>query len=162
MFMSLPFSFSHLYMGCDHAGFALKEHLKAYTETLGLDATDYGCYDENAVDYPDVARLVCEAVLANPGSAGLLVCGSGVGMSIAANRYNGLRAVLCFDSYIAHMSRAHNNANVLCLGGRVTAPAYAEVLLETFVTGEFEGERHMTRLNKLDGLVPQAQTELCS
>ena len=142
--------FSHVFIGADHAGFEVKEAVKSHIAKLGVPHDDFGCHDLNAVDYPDVAAKVCEAVLALPGSMGLLCCGSGVGMSIAANRYNGLRAVLAFDSHVAGLSRAHNNANVLCLGGRITAEAYAQEIFEMFLNGAFEGERHMTRINKLD------------
>ena len=145
--------FSHVFIGADHAGFEIKEAVKSHIAALGVSHDDFGCYDLNAVDYPDVAAKVSEAVLALPGSMGLLCCGSGVGMSIAANRYNGLRAVLAFDSHVAGLSRAHNNANILCLGGRITAEAYAQEIFETFLTGVFEGERHMTRINKLDHLI---------
>lgn len=153
--------FNHVFIGADHAGFEVKEAVKTYITSLGLAHEDFGCYDLNAVDYPDVAAKVCEAVLTTPGSMGVLCCGSGVGMSIAANRYNGLRAVLAFDSHIASLSRAHNNANVLCLGGRITAEAYAQEIFDAFLTGVFEGERHMTRINKLDRLVLPGELTAC-
>ena len=153
--------FRHVFIGADHAGFEIKEALKAHMLSLGLSHDDFGCDDLNAVDYPDVAAKVSEAVLVMPDSMGVLCCGSGVGMSIAANRYNGLRAVLAFDSHVAELSRLHNNANILCLGGRITAEAYAQEIFEVFLNGVFEGERHMTRINKLDRLVSSGDLTSC-
>ncbi|MCB9619303.1 MAG: ribose 5-phosphate isomerase B [Sandaracinus sp.] len=139
-----------LFAGSDHAGLDLKNHLVAKLRAEGHEVEDLGTHDATSTDYPDWAARVTDAVLANAGSLGLLVCGTGIGMSIAANRRHGIRAALCTDTFSAKATRAHNDANVLCLGSRVVGVGVAEDILDAFVAGTFEGGRHAGRIAKLD------------
>ncbi len=139
-----------IFIASDHAGLALKNRLSEYLQKEGYALEDYGAYTEASCDYPDFAHKVCRAVLANPESFGVLVCGTGIGMSMAANRIPGIRAALCTHEFHARATRAHNNANVLCLGERVTAPGLACELLKIFLETEFEGGRHLGRINKIE------------
>ncbi|MGE4503787.1 MAG: ribose 5-phosphate isomerase B [Desulfovibrionaceae bacterium] len=142
--------FKKVFVGSDHGGFALKEAILRQLEGAPLEAVDLGTHSATSCDYPLIAKAVCEAVLAEPGSCGILVCGTGIGMSMAANRIPGIRAGLCTDGYMARMTRAHNDANVLCLGERVIGQGLAADLVDTFLNTEFEGERHMRRINLFD------------
>ncbi len=139
-------------IGSDHAGFELKSHLKELLSGKGLDVQDLGCPDESSVDYPDYAEKVCTAVLTGKCQRGILVCGSGVGMSIAANRFKGIRAVLATSNYLAEYSRRHNDSNVLCLPGRLLEKAAAEEIVRIWLDTAFEGGRHERRVKKLDDL----------
>lgn len=141
-----------LAVGADHAGFALKEQVKAYAASLGHTVVDRGTDSTASVDYPDFADAVCRSVLAGEADRGVLVCGSGVGMSIAANRHRGIRAVLCTDLYLARYSRLHNDANVLCLPGRIMGPGLAEEVVRTWLETPYEGGRHQRRVEMLDRL----------
>lgn len=137
-------------IGSDHGGYDLK---KALTEALtewGIEHHDVGCHDRSSVDYPDLAHEVSAGVADGRYEFGVLVCGTGIGMSIAANRHRGIRAALCADCYTAEMTRAHNDANVLCLGGRVVGPGLAIRILKIFLDGTFEGGRHSRRIDKMD------------
>ena len=143
-----------IFIGSDHAGFALKADLVAHLQSLDLIVKDCGTNSgpNNVVepcDYPVAAQKVCREVLANEG-IGILVCGSGIGMSIAANRQRGVRAALCTHEFHARGCRAHNNANIICLGERVTAPALARELVEIFLKTPFEGGRHERRLDLIE------------
>lgn len=138
-----------LILGADHAGYDLKEAVKAILAKAGIPVTDAGTDDPEPVDYPDFARPVAEAVSAGRFTRGILVCGSGVGMSIAANRYPGVRAALCLDEETARMSRLHNDSNVLVLAGRKTDPEAARRIVRTWLESEFEGGRHAKRLEKI-------------
>ena len=138
-----------VYAGCDHGGHALKNELIKHLEALGWEVEDKGCYSEDSCNYPDYASAVCEAVKADKGALGLLVCGTGIGMSIAANKHKGIRAALCGDVFSAKMTRAHNDANVLCLGARVTGPGLAHEICDAFFSSSFEGGRHEIRVNML-------------
>lgn len=133
----------------DHAGFELKEVLKAELEAIGVAVEDLGAYDTNAVDYPDMANALAEAVSESADRRGLLLCGTGIGASIAANRHRGVRAALCHSAETARMAREHNDANVLVLGGRVTDPDTARECLRIFLETDFEGGRHIPRVAKL-------------
>ncbi|MFP6730145.1 MAG: ribose 5-phosphate isomerase B [Alphaproteobacteria bacterium] len=133
----------------DHAGFELKEVLKAELEAIGVAVEDLGTYDTNAVDYPDMANALAEAVSESADRRGLLLCGTGIGASIAANRHRGVRAALCHSAETARMAREHNDANVLVLGGRVTDPDTARECLRIFLETDFEGGRHIPRVAKL-------------
>jgi ribose 5-phosphate isomerase B len=137
-------------LASDHAGLALKEGLKAVLARLQVTVEDLGTHSEASVDYPDFAHAVAAAVGAGRYDAGILVCGTGLGMSIAANRHSLIRAALCADPYSARMARRHNDANVLCLGARVTGVGLAEEIVEAFVTTGFEGGRHASRVAKLN------------
>jgi ribose 5-phosphate isomerase B len=140
-----------LAIASDHGGFELKQRLLAWLAGRdGLAVTDLGTHGEAAVDYPDLAHALAEAVARGDFDRGILVCGTGIGMSMAANRHRGIRAALCTDPYMARMSREHNDANVLCLGGRVVGRSLAEEVVRAFLDGDFAEERHALRLAKLD------------
>ncbi|MDD7566937.1 MAG: ribose 5-phosphate isomerase B [Helicobacter sp.] len=138
-----------IFIASDHAGFGLKASLRAYLLDLGLDVQDLGVDCKESVDYPDFANVLCQQVLKCQGSKGILICGSGIGMSIAANRLCGIRAALCTDSLMAKLARAHNDSNVLCLGQRIIGEAVAFDIVETFLNTPFENGRHQIRVQKL-------------
>ncbi len=139
-----------VYIGSDHAGFALKEVLVRYLTDLGHDVRDMGPETTTSCDYPVFAHKVCERVLAED-VPGILICGTGIGMSMAANRTPGIRAALCTTEFHARATRQHNNANVLCLGERVTGPGVAMELARIFLDTPFEGGRHQRRIDIFDG-----------
>ncbi len=134
----------------DHAGFALKQHLASFLASLGHEVKDLGVEAERSVDYPDFAHRLASAISAGEAERGILICGTGIGMSMAANRHPGVRAALCHDAYTAEMARRHNNANVLCMGGRTTGPAVAEQMTALFLATPFEGGRHQRRVGKIE------------
>ncbi|MBQ7580073.1 MAG: ribose 5-phosphate isomerase B [Clostridia bacterium] len=138
-----------IYVGCDHGGFDLKETVIDYLEKNNIDFTDVGCYNKESVDYPDVAKEVCTAIIEGRADKGILLCGTGIGISIAANKFKGIRAAICSDTYCAKFSRLHNDANVLCLGGRVLGPGLAREIIDVFLTTDFEGKHHIDRLLKI-------------
>jgi ribose 5-phosphate isomerase B len=138
-----------LALGCDHAGLVLKEQLHGLLQALA-NIEDFGTHSAASVDYPDYAHRVAQAVAAGSCARGLLICGTGIGMSMTANRYPGVRAALCGDAYSARMTRMHNDANVLCLGARVIGLGIAEEIVKTFLSTEFEGGRHAARIAKLE------------
>ena len=138
-------------IGSDHAGFQLKEHVLLLLRDGGYDVQDIGTNSEDSVDYPDYAKKVADKVSKGEG-VGVLICGTGIGMCMAANKVHGIRAALAKDSYTAEMSRKHNNANVLCMGGRTTSPEDAEMIVHNFLTTEFEGGRHDGKVKKIMGL----------
>ncbi len=137
-------------IGSDHGGFDLKEALKAYLEADRYHVIDEGCFDTSSVDYPDFADKVTQSILSKTSDLGVLVCGTGIGISIKANRQKGIRAALVYDEFTAEMAKAHNNANILCFGGRTIKPERAKQLLSIWLKTEFEGDRHQRRLDKLD------------
>ena len=139
-----------LYIASDHAGFALKDALCLALAATGWKVEDLGPDSQNSTDYPDYAHKLCEKVL-DTGHKGILICGSGIGMSITANRHKGIRAALCTHEFQAEACRRHNDANVLCLGERVTALGLAGALVERFLSTEFEGGRHQRRIDKIEG-----------
>ncbi len=139
-----------LAIASDHAGFALKEEVTKYLVSKGHSVEDFGCYEEESCDYPDFAQPLCEAVLASICERGILICGTGLGMSYTANRYSGIRAALCVTPYMAEMSRAHNDANVLVLGSRVIDGAAARDIIEVWLKTPFEGGRHLRRIQKIE------------
>lgn len=136
-------------IGCDHGGLDLKETVISVLKEMDLEYEDFGTYDRNSCDYPDFAAKVGEAVASGQCQQGILICGTGIGMSIAANKIPGIRAALCNEVYSAKMARAHNNANVLCLGARVVGPGVAAEIVKTFLTGAFEEGRHARRVEKI-------------
>jgi len=139
-------------IGADHGGFELKEYLKGYLESSGYTIKDFGCYDSKPVDYPDIAKEVGQYIVKH-NLEGILICGAATGMSIAANKVKGVRAALCYDNYTARMSREHNNANILCLGGRTADKDTALDILKTWLSTKFSNEeRHIRRLNKINKL----------
>lgn len=131
----------------DHGGFDFKELLKIDLENMGYGILDLGCHDGSSVDYPDYANKMAAALLNESASRGILVCGSGIGISIAANRHKHIRAALVHDALTARLSREHNNANVLVLGGRTTGIEVAKDCLKVFLDTEFEGGRHQNRID---------------
>ena len=136
-------------IGSDHGGIHLKEVLKQHLTERGIEVYDAGTYTEESCDYPDIALQVCRAVTAGDGDRGVLVCGTGIGMSMAANKVKGIRAALCGDVFSATMSREHNDANVICLGERVLGPGLAVCILDAWLGTEFAGGRHARRVNKI-------------
>ena len=134
----------------DHGGFALKEELKKHLEEKGYELKDYGCFSEESCDYPDFAHKVTDAVLSGECEKGILLCGTGIGMSMTANKVKGIRAALCGDCFSAEATREHNDSNVLCIGARVTGPELAFKIAEIFLSTEFSGdERHIRRIGKI-------------
>lgn len=138
-----------LAIGSDHGGFELKEAIVKHLENKGVEFKDFGTYDASSVDYPDIASKVCKSILSGESENGILVCGTGIGISIAANKHKGIRAAVCSDEFSAKYTRLHNNANVLCLGGRVVGTGLATELVDIFLNTGFEGGRHRTRLDKI-------------
>jgi len=141
-----------VYLGSDHAGFGMKESLKSYFERRGVEVVDVGAYSEDSVDYPDTAAKVARAVSDASADRGVLVCGSGIGMAIAANKIAGVRAAMVTDPELARMARLHNDANVITLGGRYIPLHVAEQILDAFLDTEFEGGRHLRRVQKIGAL----------
>ncbi len=137
-------------IGSDHAGLALKLHVLGVLAGLGRPAEDLGVEEERSVDYPDYAHAVARRVSSEPATLGILICGTGLGMSMAANRHPGVRAALCHDAYTAEMARRHNDANLLCMGGRVVGPGVAEQIVRVFLETPFEGGRHQRRVAKIE------------
>ncbi|MBQ7046049.1 MAG: ribose 5-phosphate isomerase B [Clostridia bacterium] len=136
-------------IGCDHGGIELKNEICAYLKENGVDFKDFGINDKTSVDYPDIAFPVAQSVVNGECEKAILVCGTGIGMSMAANKVKGIRAAVCSDHFSAKYTRLHNNANVLCLGGRVIGPGLAIELVDLFLNTEFEGGRHKTRIDKI-------------
>ena len=139
-------------IGCDHGGFALKEELKAHLEERGLEVKDYGIYEEASCDYPDIAKKVADAVVSGECERAILVCGTGIGMSIAANKVPGIRAAVVSDCFSAKLTRQHNDANILCLGGRVVGAGLARLIVDSYLDADFEGGRHKDRIDKITAL----------
>lgn len=138
------------FIATDHAGIDLKNYTVELLKSKQIEVEDLGPFTTDRVDYPDYAQKVCEAVLQTPDSKGILICGSGIGMSIAANKFSGIRAALCHDAYTATMARAHNDANVLCFGERIVGKGVAESIVDAWLNGTFEGGRHAGRVEKLE------------
>ncbi|WP_422485115.1 ribose 5-phosphate isomerase B [Gudongella sp. DL1XJH-153] len=136
-------------IGSDHAGFDLKEEMKKFMEENGYEVRDFGTNNKESVDYPDFGRSVGEAVAAGEIDKGVVICGTGIGISISANKVKGVRAALCGDVFSARMSREHNDANVIAMGGRVLGVDLAKEILLTYLKSEFQGGRHERRVNKI-------------
>lgn len=141
-----------LAIGSDHGGFELKGHIIKHLEQIGIEYKDYGCYDEQSVDYPDIAKAVGGAVSKGECERGILICGTGIGISIAANKIDGIRAALCSDVYSAKMTKEHNNANIICMGGRVIGRELAFMIVDAWLGAEFAGGRHQARIDKIHAL----------
>jgi len=139
------------YIATDHAGYALKEFTKNYVEELGHEIIDLGPDSADRVDYPDYAKKCANKVIEDKGSFGILICGTGIGISIAANKVAGIRAALCHDAFTASATRAHNDANILCFGERVVGKGVIESMIDAFCNTEFEGGRHAGRVDKIEG-----------
>ena len=136
-------------IGSDHGGFNLKADIIKHLKTLNIDVLDLGCFSEESCDYPIYAQKVAEEVL-KTSAHGILICGTGVGVSIAANRYKGIRASLCADTFTARMTRMHNNSNILCLGARTTGTGLALDIVDIWLNTSFEGGRHQKRIDIID------------
>lgn len=137
-------------IGSDHGGYELKEKIKVFLEQKGYEFEDFGCYSENSVDYPEYARKVAHNVVDSTFDKGILICGTGIGISIAANKVKGVRCSLVHDLESAKLTRQHNDANILAMGGRIVDHDLALEITETWLTTEFEGGRHLRRINKIE------------
>lgn len=143
-------------IGCDHAGYPLKTEVLKLLKKMGVTVEDLGCEgSEESVHYPIYGKKVVDAVRSRPGARGILICGTGLGMSVIANRFPGIRAALCYDIFTAIMSRRHNDANLLVLGGRVTGPDLAKEIVRVWLTTPFDGGRHQERLDLLEKLAAE-------
>ncbi|MBE6071217.1 MAG: ribose 5-phosphate isomerase B [Clostridium butyricum] len=136
-------------IGCDHGAFQLKNEIIKFLNDGNYEVKDFGTYSEESCDYPDIALPVAEAVSKKEYDFGILVCGTGIGIGIAANKVPGIRAALCSDTFSAHATREHNNANILTMGQRVVGTGLALDIVKTFLSTEFEGERHQKRIDKI-------------
>jgi len=140
-----------LAIGCDHGGYELKQEIMKHLTKRGLEFKDFGCYSEASVDYPEYGRAVAHAVANGECEKGILICGTGIGISITANKVKGIRAALCTDCFCAQATREHNDANVLALGGRVVGPGLALKIVDTFLDTPFSGdERHQRRIDLIE------------
>jgi ribose 5-phosphate isomerase B len=137
-------------IACDHGGFELKNGICRFLASIGHTVVNLGVDSNDSADYPDKARELAAVLLQNQADFGILICSTGIGISIAANRHQGIRAALCTNSYMARMAREHNDANILCLGGRVVGPSLAEDIVSVFLTAQFQGGRHSLRLAKIE------------
>jgi ribose 5-phosphate isomerase B len=146
-------------IGSDHAGYELKEALKKYLNEIGRPFADYGTFSLESTDYPDWGSKVAEAVASSEHERGILICGAGIGMSIVANRYPGVRAALCTSEYLAEICRRHNDANIIVMGGRTTPEVIAKRMLKIWLETPFEGGRHADRIEKLNCLQSQNTTQ---
>ncbi|MEO5326789.1 MAG: ribose 5-phosphate isomerase B [Magnetococcus sp. THC-1_WYH] len=154
---------SQLIIACDHGAWVLKNELVQHLRVRhALEVCDLGVNGPDSVDYPDYAAELCHRILRGEAQRGLLLCGTGLGMSMAANRFQGIRAALCHDEFTARMSRRHNDANVLVIGGRVTGPGLAQAMIDVWLTEPFEGGRHQRRIEGLDALITPKPTKPCS
>ena len=140
------------FIGADHAGIEIKKFVKELFEKKGHEVEDLGPFNTDRVDYPDFAKKVCEAVLENKDTKGILICGTGLGMSMSANKFDGIRAALCHNVFSASMAREHNDANVLCLGERVSGYGLVESIVDAWDSHEFQGGRHTGRVEKINKL----------
>ena len=140
------------YIATDHAGIDLKDYTVELLKEKGHEVIDLGPFSKDRVDYPDYAVKVSQSVLENKDSQGILICGSGIGMSMAANRHSGIRAALCHDAYTATVARGHNDANILCFGERIVGKGVAESILDAWIAGSFDGGRHCGRVEKIEAI----------
>ena len=141
-----------LAIGCDHGGFELKEAVRAYLEERQIPYEDFGAYSTDSVDYAPIAAKAARYVASGQADCGVLICSTGIGISIAANKVKGIRAALCTNEFCAEMTRRHNNANILCMGGKVVDSATARKLVDIFLNTPFEGGRHQRRIDKISAL----------
>jgi len=139
-------------LGCDHGGYALMQAVKKHLEEIGLEYKDFGTYSEDSCDYPDYAEPAAKAVASGECSRGILICGTGIGISIAANKIHGIRAALCSDCFSAEATRRHNDANMLAMGARVLGEGLALKIVDTFLNTPFDGGRHQRRIEKISAL----------
>ena len=138
-------------LGCDHGGYELKQEIVKYLEENKVEYKDYGCYDTSSVDYPEYAKKVAHAVADGEAEKGILICGTGIGISIAANKVKGIRAALCHDCFSAQATREHNDANIVAMGARVIGPGLAVKIVDTFLNTPFSNdERHIRRIAQIE------------
>ena len=140
------------YIATDHAGVDLKDYTVELLKQKGHEVVDLGPFNKERVDYPDYAVKVAQSVLADTASQGILICGSGIGMSMAANRFHGISAALCHDAYTAQVARQHNDANILCFGERIIGHGVAESIIDSWLASSFEGGRHCGRVEKIESI----------
>ena len=136
-------------IGSDHGGFELKNEIKKHLEARGFEVKDYGTYSKESVDYPDIAKAVCEPVVAGEAEFGVLVCGTGIGISIAANRHKGIRAAILYSDDVARLAREHNNANIIAFGARIVGLELAKDIVKAYLDAEFLGGRHQVRIDMI-------------
>ena len=141
-------------IGCDHGGYLLKQDILIWLEENDYEFEDFGCYNTESVDYPVYAEKVARAVASGEGEKGIVICTTGIGVSMAANKVKGIRCALCGNSYSAEMTRRHNDANVLAMGAGIIGPNMAKKITEVFLTTAFEGGRHARRVGLLDNIQP--------
>ena len=141
-------------LGCDHGGYELKQHIIKVLEKLGYEYEDFGCYGLESCDYPDFGAAAARAVAEGKCDKGIVICTTGIGISIAANKIKGIRCAHCADCLEAEMTRRHNDANMMAIGAGFTGPVLAKRMAEVFLTTEFEGGRHERRVNKLNAIQP--------
>lgn len=139
-------------IAADHGGYDLKEQIKQHIEAKGIEIIDYGTHSLESVDYPDYAYKLTTAVLSKEVDLGIAICGTGVGISIACNKVEGIRAAHCTDSFTARATRQHNDANIICLGGRITGIEIAKDIIDNFLGSSFDGGRHQNRINKITAI----------
>lgn len=139
-------------IGCDHGGLELKNEIVKHLESKNIAVKDMGVFTSDSVDYPDIARDVCTSIVKGEYEKGILLCGTGIGISIAANKVKGIRAALCGDCFSAKMAKEHNNANVVVLGGRILGPNLAAEIVDAWLNAEFQGGRHQKRVDKIHAL----------
>ena len=139
-------------VGSDHGGYALKQHILRYLKENGFEYKDYGCFSEQSVDYPDFALPVAEAVASGEAERGIVICGTGIGVSIAANKVPGVRAALCHDCFSAKATREHNDSNVLAMGERVIGPGLALEIADIWLHTPYAGGRHQARIDKITAI----------
>ena len=142
-------------IGCDHAGFAIKNAVKAHLESKGIELIDVGTNSAESCHYPVYAHALCETILGGKADLGILICGTGIGMSMAANKHKGIRAACCSDTFSARLTRIHNNANVICIGERVLGEGLAFDIIDAFVSAEFEGGKHQRRISMFENGVEE-------
>ncbi|HDD35827.1 MAG TPA: ribose 5-phosphate isomerase B [Candidatus Desulfofervidus auxilii] len=147
-------------IACDHAGYFLKEKIKDFLQKEGHEVEDMGCFSCSSVDYPEYGVKAIKKILNKEAEYGILICGTGIGMSIVANRFSGIRAALCREPFTAKMARLHNNANVLVLGGRIVGDGIAIEIVKTFLETPFEGGRHERRINLIEKLAEEIKNEM--
>ena len=142
-------------IGCDHGGYALKQAIMAHLDKRGIEYKDYGCYSDASVDYPVYGKAVAEAVAAGQCQQGIIICGTGIGISITANKVHGIRCALCADTFSAEMTRRHNDANMLAMGAAVVGKGLALKIVDAFLGAQFEGGRHDTRVGMIGDVEAQ-------
>jgi len=150
----------HIALGNDHKGFSLKQEIITFMKATGYTFEDFGSYDTSSVDYPDIAQKVASAVAEGKFERGILICDTGIGMSIAANKVNGIRAAVCYDTFCAERSRLHNDANILCMGAGITDKSKALDIVKKFINTQFEGGRHSRRVEKIHSIESDCQDRL--